>query len=157
MFSKAWLTYVFGRWLLLSGIAGSLVTWALADKAGLNTIVAFLIQQFILACVFWYVDKWIFNRHFNAVKDVFKFPRVRGKYDVATELDKVREEYEQFHKKAEGDNDPTHWLNEFLDLAHAVEMTERVIREQGIDVDKEYSRIIRENKTRGLYDARTKA
>ncbi|MCK4277865.1 MAG: hypothetical protein KAW82_01590 [Desulfurellaceae bacterium] len=44
MFSKEWFVYVFGRWLMLAGIAGSLV-------------------QFILACIFWFVDKTIFKHH----------------------------------------------------------------------------------------------
>ena len=63
MFSKEWFVYVFGRWLMLAGIAGSLVQYLFCDILNFPTIPAFLLNQFILACIFWFVDKTIFKHH----------------------------------------------------------------------------------------------
>lgn len=153
MFSKDWFVYVFGRWLLLSGIAGACVQFIFADKLGIATVPAFLLNQFILACVFWYVDKYIFQRHFNRVKEIFKFPRVKGKFTQNQQFDKIREEYAEFVKAYEKNpNDYRKWMREFLDLDHAVEMTERVIRESGAPVDQEYYEMLKQNRARGLYE-----
>lgn len=153
MFSKDWFVYVFGRWLLLSGIAGALVQFVFADKFGIATIPAFLLNQFVLACVFWYVDKYIFQRHFNRVKEIFKFPRVRGDFTLEQQFKKISEEYTEFAESyKKNPDDCRKWMHEFLDLDHAVEMTERVIRERGAPVDQEYYAILKENKKRGLYE-----
>jgi len=74
MFSREWFIYVFGRWIFLSGIAGSLVQYLFADRFKIPTIPAFLLNQLLLACIFWYVDKYIFQRHLGKVKQIFKFP-----------------------------------------------------------------------------------
>lgn len=62
---KTWLFYVFGRWILLSGIAGALLQFLLSDYFRIHTIPAFLLNQFILANVFWFIDKAIFKSHFK--------------------------------------------------------------------------------------------
>jgi hypothetical protein len=62
---KTWLVYVFGRWIFLSGIAGALLQFLLSDYLRIHTIPAFLLNQFILANVFWFVDKAIFKSHFK--------------------------------------------------------------------------------------------
>jgi len=54
---KTWSIYVFGRWIFLSGIAGALLQFLLSDYLRIHTIPAFLLNQFILANVFWFVDK----------------------------------------------------------------------------------------------------
>ncbi|MBF4482054.1 hypothetical protein [Dehalococcoides mccartyi] len=153
MFSKEWFVYVIGRWLLLSGIAGALIQFVFADKLGIATIPAFLLNQFVLACVFWYVDKYIFQRHFNRVKEVFKFPRVKGNFTLDHQYKKISEEYAEFAQAyAANPEDHQKWLHQFLDLNHAVEMTERVLREKGVSVDQEYYNIVQQNKARGLYE-----
>jgi len=62
---KTWFVYVFGRWIVLSGIAGALLQFVLSDYLKIHTIPAFLLNQFLLANVFWFVDKAIFKSHFN--------------------------------------------------------------------------------------------
>jgi hypothetical protein len=152
MFSREWFIYVFGRWILLSGIAGALVQYLLADMLGIHTIPAFLLNQFLLACVFWYVDKYIFQRHFGRVKEIFKFPRIKGKFGLRYQFNKISEEFSEYARDFEkSPEDPKVWLNSFLDLYHSVEMTERVLREMGENVDQEYYSIIKENERRGLY------
>lgn len=154
MFSREWFVYVFGRWILLSGIAGALMQVLIADKLGVPTFPAFLLNQLILASVFWYVDKYIFQRHFSSVKQIFRFPRVRGEFTPEHQFVKISEEYSEFaeaYKKSPDDYNK--WLHEFLDLSHAVEMTERVLREKGVDVNAEFYQIIQQNKARNLYDA----
>lgn len=153
MFSREWFVYVFGRWILLSGIAGAIMQVIIADKFGVPTFPAFLLNQLILASVFWYVDKYIFQRHFGAVKQIFKFPRVRGEFTRAHQFNKIAEEFSEFaaaYNKDPGDH--SKWLHEFLDLSHAVEMTERVLREKGADVNAEFYKIVQQNKAKGLYD-----
>jgi hypothetical protein len=153
MFSREWFVYVFGRWILLSGIAGAILQVILVDKFNIPTFPAFLLNQLLLASVFWYVDKYIFQRHFGAVKEMFKFPRVRGEFTPAHQFNKITEEYTEFaeaYKKAPENYDK--WLHEFLDLSHAVEMTERVLKEKGVDVSGEFYRIVQQNKARGLYE-----
>ena len=153
MFSREWFVYVFGRWILLSGIAGAILQVILVDKFGIPTFPAFLLNQLLLASVFWYVDKYIFQRHFGAVKEMFKFPRVKGNFTPAHQFDKITEEYSEFaaaYKTAPDDYNK--WLHEFLDLSHSVEMTERVLREKGVDVSGEFYRIVQANKAKGLYD-----
>jgi hypothetical protein len=153
MFSREWFIYVFGRWIFLSGIAGSLVQYIFADKFKIPTIPAFLLNQLCLACVFWYVDKYIFQRHFNKVKQIFKFPRIKGQFDYKHQIDKIQQEFgelvQSFNASPE---DPQPWLNNLLDLEHAVEMTERVLSEKGVSVDSERYNIIRDNEKRGLYN-----
>ena len=152
MLSKEWFIYVFGRWILLSGIAGALVQYLFADKLGIHTIPAFLLNQLLLACVFWYVDKYIFRRHFSRVKEIFKFPRIKGSFDLRHQFDKISVEFSEYASDFEkSPENPQIWLNRFLDLAHAIEMTERVLREKGVDVDKEYYSVIKENERKGLY------
>ena len=152
MFSREWFIYVFGRWLLLSGIAGALVQYVFADKLGIHTIPAFLLNQFLLACIFWYVDKYIFQHHFGRVKEIFRFPRIKGDFDPRYQFNKISEEFSQFASTFEGSPESYNvWLNNFLDLLHSLEMTERVLRDKGIDVDKEYHAIIKENQRKGLY------
>ncbi|MGA2368687.1 MAG: hypothetical protein ABSF74_09005 [Dehalococcoidia bacterium] len=153
MFSREWFIYVFGRWILLSGIAGAILQVLLRERLGIPDFPAFLINQLLLACVFWYVDKYIFQRHFGKVKQLFKFPRIKGKFEPRLEFAKITEEYKQL--AADFSKDPDHpqaWLNRFLDLYHSVEMMERVLRDNGIDVDREYHRILEENRKRGLYE-----
>ena len=153
MFSREWFIYVFGRWIFLSGIAGAMVQYLFADKLGIHTIPAFLLNQFLLACVFWYVDKYIFQRHFGRVKDIFKFPRIRGSFDLRQQFDKISEEFSEYAIDFEkAPENPGVWLNRFLDLSHAVEMTERILREKGVNIDREYYSIIKENEKMGLYN-----
>ena len=154
MFSREWFIYVFGRWILLSGIAGAILQVILRSQMGIPDFPAFLLNQLLLACVFWYVDKYIFQRHLGKVKQLFKFPRVKGKFDTRREFDKITEEYKQladdFQKNPA---DATSWLHRFLDLYHSVEMMELILRDsKEIDVDREYHRIVEENRKRGLYD-----
>lgn len=152
MFSKEWFIYVFGRWILLSGIAGAAVQYLFADMFGIHTIPAFLLNQFLLACVFWYVDKYIFQRHFGRVKAIFKFPRIKGSFALHQQFSKISEEFSEYASAFEkSPEDHQAWLNQFLDLFHAVEMTERVLREKGVDVDREYYSITKENERKGLY------
>jgi hypothetical protein len=153
MFSREWFIYVFGRWILLSGIAGAALQVLLRQEFGIPDFPAFLLNQLMLACVFWYVDKYIFQRHFTKVKEIFKFPRVKGQFDTRREFTKIDEEYTQFAADFQKDPDnPQVWLNRYLDLSHSVEMMERVLRDKGIDVDREYHRIVEENRKRGLYE-----
>ena len=153
MFSREWFIYVFGRWILLSGIAGAILQVLLRERLGIPDFPAFLINQLLLACVFWYVDKYIFQRHFGKVKQLFKFPRIKGKFEPRLEFSKITEEYNQLEVDFSKDPDhPQSWLNRFLDLYHSVEMMERVLRDNGIDVDREYHRILEENRKRGLYE-----
>jgi hypothetical protein len=152
MFSKEWFTYVFGRWILLSGIAGAMVQYVLADRLTIPTIPAFLLNQLLLASVFWYVDKYIFRRHFSKVRELFRFPRIKGKFDIAYEMNKVDEEHSDLVQAyAQAGGKPEKWLNEFLDLTYAVEMTERVLTESGVNVDHERYRIVKNNEAKGLY------
>jgi hypothetical protein len=153
MFSREWFVYVFGRWILLSGIAGALLQVLLRQEFGIPDFPAFLLNQLMLACVFWYVDKYIFQRHFGKVKQLFKFPRVKGTFDTHLEFCKIAEEYSQLAQDYQKNPEqPQAWLNRYLDLCHSVEMMERVLRDKGIDVDKEYHRIVEDNKKRGLYE-----
>ena len=153
MFSREWFIYVFGRWILLSGIAGAALQVLLRSQIGIPDFPAFLLNQLLLACVFWYVDKYIFQRHFGKVKQLFKFPRVKGQFDTRREFTKISEEYSQFATDFEKEPDkPQAWLNRYLDLYHSVEMMERVLRDKGIDVDREYHRIVEENRKMGLYE-----
>ena len=153
MFSREWFIYVFGRWILLSGIAGAILQVLLRQQLGIPDFPAFLLNQLLLASVFWYVDKFIFRRHLGKVKDLFRFPRIKGQFDPTAEFDKITEEYNQMaHDFKKGPDDPQAWLNRFLDLSHSVEMMERVLRDRGIDVDKEYNRIVEDNRKRGLYE-----
>jgi methionine synthase I (cobalamin-dependent) len=158
VFSKEWFFYVFGRWLVMSGIAGALVQFVLADRLGIHTIPAFLLNQFLLACVFWYVDKLIFKRHFKeTISRFFRFPRIRTAYNVREQFDKLDQEYDQLSVKIRGNEDrPREWLNEFIDLEHSVEMMERLLREKRIDVDGEYERVRKENIKKGIYIAEGK-
>jgi len=153
MFSREWFIYVFGRWILLSGIAGAILQVILREKLDIPDFWAFLLNQFLLASVFWYVDKFIFRRHLGKVKELFRFPRIKGQFDPTVEFDKITEEYNQMAEDFKKDSDdPRVWLHRFLDLSHSVEMMERVLRDRGIDVDKEYDRIVEENRKRGLYE-----
>jgi len=152
MFSKEWLIYVFGRWVLFSGIAGALIQYLFADKLGIHTIPAFLLNQFLLACVFWYVDKYIFRRHFGKVRTIFRFPCIKGEFDLRHQFNKMSEEFSQYASAfEESPEDYQAWLNQFLDLFHAIEMTERVLRKKGIDIDREYYSIIKRNEEKNLY------
>ncbi len=153
MFSREWFVYVFGRWLLLSGLAGAAIQVLFADRLGIPTFPAFLLNQFCLACVFWYVDEYIFRRYFGKVKAIFRFPRIKGEFSMEQQLEKISEEYTEFaasFKRAPDDS--REWLNHLVDLSHVVEMTERIVREQGVDMDKEYYDVINENRQRGLYE-----
>jgi len=153
MFSKEWFIYVFGRWILLSGIAGALLQVLLRQQLGIPDFFAFMLNQLLLACVFWYVDKYIFQRHLSKVKQLFKFPRIKGDCNPRSEFNKISEEYNQL--VADYTKDPDHpqsWLHRFLDLYHTIDMMERVLREKGIDVDKEYRCILEDNFKRGLYE-----
>ena len=88
---------------------------------GIDTIPAFLLNQFLLACVFWYVDKHIFRRHFGRVKEIFKFPRIKGKFDLDHQFNKISEEFSEYASAFErSPQDHRAWLNYFLDLSHAV-------------------------------------
>lgn len=154
MFSKEWFIYVFGRWILLSGLAGAALQVLLRQVWGIPDFPAFLLNQLLLACVFWYVDKYIFGRHFGKLKQLFRFPRISGQFDTRREFDKITEEYNQLSDdfRKEPDN-PQSWLHRFLDLYHSVEMMERVLRDKGVDVDRELYRIMDDNRRRGLYEA----
>jgi hypothetical protein len=86
------------------------------------------------------------------VKEIFKFPRIKGTFDINDQFSKISQEFSEYAEDYEKTpNNPHAWLNRFLDLAHAVEMTERVLRDKGINVDAEYYSIIKENQRRGLY------
>ena len=152
MFSKEWFIYVFGRWLLLAGIAGALLQFLLCDRLAIHTIPAFLLNQFLLACVFWYVDKYIFQRHFSRVKAIFKFPRIKGDFNCNSQFSRISQEFAEYAADFDKSPDkPQGWLHRFLDLAYAVEMMERLLREKGIAVDAEYYSIVRESEGKGLY------
>ena len=152
MFSKEWFLYVFGRWILLSGIAGALVQYLFSDIWGIATIPAFLLNQFCLACVFWYVDKYIFKSHLKNIADFFRFPRIKGDFDCEREFAKIQEEFNDFKNSfTPAPQNVNNWLNEFWDLMHACEMMERILREKGYPIDEERKRIINENFARGLY------
>jgi hypothetical protein len=153
MFSKEWFIYVFGRWILLSGIAGATLQVLLRQQMGIPDFPAFLLNQLLLACVFWYVDKYIFQHHLGKLKDLFRFPRIKGQFDTGREFAKISEEYTQLAEdfRQQPDN-PQAWLHRFLDLYHSVEMMERVLRDKGIHVDRELHRIMEENRRRGLYE-----
>jgi hypothetical protein len=153
MFSREWFIYVFGRWILLSGIAGAILQVLLRQQLGIPDFWAFLLNQLLLACVFWYVDKFIFSRHLGKVKDLFRFPRIRGEFDTNAEFGKITEEYKQMADDySKSPENPSVWLHRFLDLSHSMEMMERVLRDRGIDVDREHHRIVEENRKRGLYE-----
>lgn len=153
MFSREWFIYVFGRWILLSGIAGAALQVLLRSQIGIPDFPAFLLNQLMLACVFWYVDKYIFQRHLGKVKEIFKFPRVKGQFDTRHEFAKIGEEYNQFAEDFQKDPDnPQTWLHRYLDLSHSIEMMERVLRDKHIDIDREHHRIMEENRKRGLYE-----
>jgi len=159
MFSKEWFFYVFGRWVIMSGIAGALLQFFLADKLGIHTIPAFLFNQFLLACIFWYVDKLIFRRHFKeTIQRFFRFPRVRTAYNVTEQFDKLDQEFSQLKEKIKGhEKAPSRWLNEFVDVEHSVEMMERILRERSVDVDGEYESVRKQNLKRGIYAPERKA
>jgi hypothetical protein len=153
MFSREWFVYVFGRWILLSGIAGATLQVLLRGQLGIPDFPAFLLNQLMLACVFWYVDKYIFQRHLGKVKELFRFPRIKGHFDTRREFEKISEEYTQLSQDFQKDPDnPQLWLHRFLDLYHSVDMMERILRDKGIDVDKEYHNILEDNRKRGLYE-----
>lgn len=153
MFSREWVFYVFGRWVIMSGIAGAMVQFLFSDIIGIHTIPAFLLNQFCLACVFWYVDKLIFKRHFKeTLSNFFRFPRIKTAYGFTEQFDKIKQEFNDFKTKMAGSEDkPGIWLNEFVDFEHSVEMMERLLRERKIDVDKEYENVRDENLERGYY------
>ena len=153
MFSREWFIYVFGRWILLSGIAGAILQVLLRQQLGIPDFWAFLLNQLLLACVFWYVDKFIFSRHLGKVKELFRFPRIKGQFDPTVEFGKITEEYNQMADDySKSPENPHAWLHRFLDLSHSMEMMERVLRDRGIDVDKEHHHIVEENRKRGLYE-----
>ncbi len=153
MFSREWFFYVFGRWVVISGIAGALVQYLFSDMLGIKTIPAFLLNQFCLACVFWYVDKLIFKRHFEkGLSDFFRFPRIKTAYGLTEQFDKVNQEFSGLREKIAGNEEkPEVWLNEFVDFEHSVEMMERLLREKNIDVDREYDKVKSENLEKGYY------
>jgi len=152
MFSKDWLIYVFGRWILLSGIAGATLQVLLRQQMGIPDFPALLLNQLLLACVFWYVYKYIFQCHFGKVKELFRFPRVKGQFDIRRQYDKISEEYTQLAEDSRKETDnPQAWLHRFLDLYHSVELMERVLRDKDIHVDRELHSIMEENRRRGLY------
>jgi methionine synthase I (cobalamin-dependent) len=153
MFSREWFFYVFGRWIVISGIAGAIVQYLFSDMAGIPTIPAFLLNQFCLACVFWYVDKLIFKRHFEkGISEFFRFPRIKTAYGMREQFDKVNQEFSGLQARIAGNEEkPELWLNEFVDFEHSVEMLERLLRERNIDVDKEYEKVKTENLERGYY------
>ena len=74
--------------------------------------------------------------------------RLHSEYSISDGLTRIDEAIAQARKT----DDPRAWLHRFLDLSHSVEMMERVLRDRGIDVDKEYNRIVEENRKRGLYE-----
>lgn len=156
MFSREWFFYVFGRWLIMSGIAGALVQFFLADRLGIHTIPAFLLNQFLLACIFWYVDKLIFKRHFKeTISRFFRFPRVRTAFGVKEQSYKLNQEFDQLRAKMRNKEDkPDEWINEFVDMEHSMEMMERLLREKKVDVDGEFERVRRENLKKGIYAAK---
>lgn len=49
-----------GRWQL-STLVMTIPIFVLTSWLGLPSVVALPIVQFIGACIFWYVDKWIFD------------------------------------------------------------------------------------------------
>lgn len=153
MFSREWFFYVFGRWVIMSGIAGAIVQFLFSDIIGIHTIPAFLMNQFCLACIFWYVDKLIFKRHFKeTLSSFFRFPRIKTAYGLTEQFDKTNQEFNEFKTKIAGNEDkPEVWLNEFVDLEHSLEMMERILRERKIDVDAEYERVRNENLRKGYY------
>jgi len=51
-----------GRWQL-STVVMSAPLYVLTDVLGLMSVIALPIVQFIGACVFWYVDRWIFDEN----------------------------------------------------------------------------------------------
>ena len=155
MFSREWFFYVFGRWVVISGIAGAIVQYFFSDLLGIHTIPAFLLNQFCLACVFWYVDKLIFKRHFKkGLLDFFRFPRIKTAYGLTEQFDKVNQEFSGLRTKIAGNEEqPEKWLNEFVDFEHSVEMMERLLRERNIDVDREYEKVRIENLQKGYYIA----
>ena len=152
MFSREWFFYVFGRWVVISGIAGAIVQYFFSDLLGIPTIPAFLLNQFCLACVFWYVDKLIFKRHFKkGLLDFFRFPRIKTAYGLTEQFDKVNQEFSGLRTKIAGNEEqPEKWLNEFVDFEHSVEMLERLLRERNIDVDREYEKVKIENLQKGI-------
>jgi methionine synthase I (cobalamin-dependent) len=153
MFSREWFFYVFGRWVVISGIAGAIVQYLFSDMMKIPTIPAFLLNQFCLACVFWYVDKLIFKRHLSkGLSDFFRFPRIKTAYGMREQFDKVDQEFSGLRAKIAGNEEsPARWLNEFVDFEHSVEMMERLLREKHVDVDGEYERVRKENLERGYY------
>ncbi len=153
MFSREWFFYVFGRWVVISGIAGAIVQYLFSDMLKIPTIPAFLLNQFCLACVFWYVDKLIFKRHLSkGLSDFFRFPRIKTAYGMREQFDKVNQEFAGLREKITGNEErPELWLNEFVDFEHSVEMLERLLRERNIDVDGEYEKVRVDNLTRGYY------
>ncbi len=155
MFSKEWFFYVFGRWILISGFAGAMVQYFFADLLRIHTIPAFLLNQFCLACVFWYVDKLIFRRHFQEnLSSFFHFPRVQVAYGVKEQFAMMSREFDDLKERiSEHEDDPESWLDEFVDLVHAVEMMERILREKKFDVDGEYERVRIKNMEKGYYGA----
>lgn len=155
MFSREWFFYVFGRWVVISGIAGAIVQYLFSDMLKIHTIPAFLLNQFCLACVFWYVDKLIFKRHLSkGLSEFFRFPRIKTAYGLTEQLDKVNQEFSGLRAKIKGNEErPEAWLNEFVDFEHSVEMLERLLRERHIDVDREYEQVRIENLKKGYYIA----
>lgn len=153
MFSREWIFYVFGRWIIIAGIAGAIVQFLFSDMLGIHTIPAFLLNQFCLACVFWYVDKLIFKRHFKeTLSSFFRFPRIKTGYGFTEQSDKINQEFDELKTKMVGnEGKPEIWLNEFVDLEHSLEMMERILRERKIDVDGEYERVRNENLKKGYY------
>jgi len=153
MFSKEWFVYVFGRWVVVSGIAGAIVQYLFSDLLRIHTIPAFLLNQLCLACVFWYVDKLIFKRHFkDNLLNFFRFPRIKHAFGLKEQCAMLNREFGDFKSRSSGNEEsPALWLNEFVDLVHAVEMTELLLREHKIDIDAEFDRVREENTQKGLY------
>jgi len=154
MFSKEWFIYVFGRWVVVSGIAGAIVQYFFADMLHIHTIPAFLLNQFCLACVFWYVDRLIFKRHFKEnLLEFFRFPRIRHAFSLKDQCTMLTREFSDFRNAVSGNEEnPQQWLHAFVDLVHAVEMTELLLREHSINIDAEIERVREENRKKGLYE-----
>lgn len=153
MFSREWFVYVFGRWVVVSGIAGAIVQYLFSDLLHIHTIPAFLLNQFCLACVFWYVDKLIFKRHFKEnLREFFRFPRIRHAFTLKDQCAMLNREFSDFRTAVSGNEEhPERWIHAFVDLVHAVEMTEVVLREHNINIDAAIEQVRKENQEKGLY------
>ncbi|MCX8043646.1 MAG: bifunctional homocysteine S-methyltransferase/methylenetetrahydrofolate reductase, partial [Desulfobacterota bacterium] len=114
---------------------------------------AFLLNQFCLACVFWYVDKLIFKRHFKeTLREFFRFPRIRHAFTLKDQCAMLNREFSDLRTALSGNEEnPERWVHAFVDLVHAVEMTEMVLREKHINIDAAIEQIREENRKKGLY------